>query len=597
MTKELLEKDFEIRKLKEMNKQLMNANTILNRKYKNLNEHFDKRVNEEVDKKVKIIETEKQQVNKSIEIKDKINTKGLYKDYEKLQEKYDKKCEDNKRLLLRAIIAEDEQRRLQKTLENVTKPLIVEKNKLECDLSKAYDEINRLQREIERFKIIGNNDGTTCGIPTSKTPIGKKKVIPNFAKNTGGKIGRKEGHKKDKLEKLAEEKINETVEHKLGSCPNCNNKELIPTGKVISKDVVNYKIITYNTRHNYIEYQCSCCGKLVHEKIPNHLKEECQYGSEVKTLALTLTNIGNVPFNKTRRILSGLSMEEIEPCEGYLAKLQKVASKGLESFIEELRVALIKSEIVYWDDTVIQINQKQSCMRYYGNDFICLFKAHEKKNKEGLDKDKILSLLSSNTVVEHDHNKVNYNPEYEFINAECCQHLLRDLKKVEISIPERTWCKEAIELFQEYDHKRKELMSKGIDTFTSDEINEFILQLDDCLLKGLEENENNSTPYYADKELTLIWRIMEYRDNYIYWILDFDIPFTNNLSERNLRGIKSKMKVSGQFQNINRAEDYANIRSYIETCRIYGKNEYDSLTKLVEGNPYTFSELFQLKNK
>ena len=90
---------------------------------------------------------------------------------------------------------------------------------------------------------------------------------------------------------------------------------------------------------------------------------------------------------------------------------------------------------------------------------------------------------------------------------------------------------------------------------------------------------------------------MQFRDNYIYWILDFSIPFTNNLSERNLRGIKSKMKVSGQFQNIDRAVDYANIRSYIETCRLYGKNEVDSLTRLVEGNPYSFSELLSSKNK
>ena len=55
------------------------------------------------------------------------------------------------------------------------------------------------------------------------------------------------------------------------------------------------------------------------------------------------------------------------------------------------------------------------------------------------------------------------------------------------------------------------------------------------------------------------------------------------------------MKVSGQFQNIDRASDYANIRSYIETCRIYGKNEYDSLSRLVEGNPYTFKELIDTK--
>ena len=49
--------------------------------------------------------------------------------------------------------------------------------------------------------------------------------------------------------------------------------------------------------------------------------------------------------------------------------------------------------------------------------------------------------------------------------------------------------------------------------------------------------------------------------------------------------------------NEQRAKDYANIRSYIETCRLYGVNEYESLTRLVEDNPYTFKELQSLKNK
>ena len=111
-------------------------------------------------------------------------------------------------------------------------------------------------------------------------------------------------------------------------------KDLKQTGKVIKKQVKDYQIIVNYTEHEYIEYKCECCGKIFHEPIPNHLKEECQYGSNVKSIALTLGNVGNVPFNKTRRILSGLSMGEIGPCEGYLAKLQKTASKGLESFIQ-----------------------------------------------------------------------------------------------------------------------------------------------------------------------------------------------------------------------------------------------------------------------
>lgn len=583
MTEEKLKQEFEIRKLKEINKQLMNTNTILNRQYKNLNEHFDKRINEEVDKKLKIKSEEKIE-KKSIKVKSRTSARGLYKDYEKLEIRYNKKVKENKYLLLRALTSEDGERRLKRIVD-----------KKENQITELEIKNRELQKEIERLKAHQNNDGTTSSIPTSMTPIGKKKVIPNFAKNTGEKIGRKEGHKKDKLEKIIDEKIDEHVKHELKSCPNCKKEDLIATGKVITKDVKDYKIIVYNTRHEYIEYKCNCCGKLVHELIPNYLKEECQYGSNLKSLVLTLTNVGNVPYNKQRRILSGLSIEEINPSEGYLAKIQKTTSKKLDSFMEELRKSLISSQIVYWDDTVIQINKSSSCMRYYGNDSICLFKAHEKKNKEGLDEDKILSLLSSNTIVEHDHNKVNYNDEYSFINAECCQHLLRDLRKVEINIPGRTWCKKVIELFQEYDHKRNELLANNIDTFTLEEINEFILKLDQALLKGLEENKNDSKPYYAKKENTLIYRIMEYRDNYIYWILDFDIPFTNNLSERNLRGIKSKMKVSGQFQNIDRAQDYANIRSYIETCRIYGINEYDSLTRLVEDNPYTFAELQAFK--
>ena len=59
-----------------------------------------------------------------------------------------------------------------------------------------------------------------------------------------------------------------------------------------------------------------------------------------------------------------------------------------------------------------------------------------------------------------------------------------------MNLPNRVWCKEMIHLFQEYDHKRKELMNNGIDHFDNEEINEFILNIDTNLLKGLEENEN-----------------------------------------------------------------------------------------------------------
>ena len=229
MTPENLEKEFEIRKLKNINKQLMNTNTMLNRQYKNLNEHFERRVNEEVEKQLKLVEQEK---SKIIEVKVKPNTRGLYKDYEKLQDKYTKIKLENKHLILRVLVAEDAERRFKKKEE-----------KLDTENKELKNEVRSLKREIQRLKALTNLDGTMSGIPTSMTPIGKKKVIPNFAKNTGEKIGRKEGHKKDKLEPVSEEKINEHIKHELNICPNCKKHELEPTGEVIRKQVKDYKII------------------------------------------------------------------------------------------------------------------------------------------------------------------------------------------------------------------------------------------------------------------------------------------------------------------------------------------------------------------
>ena len=65
-----------------------------------------------------------------------------------------------------------------------------------------------------------------------------------------------------------------------------------------------------------------------------------------------------------------------------------------------------------------------------------------------------------------------------------------------------------------------------------------------------------------------------------------------DLSERSLRPIILKMKITGQFESEDTAQHYAMIRSYIETCRRKGKNENEALRRLSEGNPYTVEELF-----
>ena len=73
---------------------------------------------------------------------------------------------------------------------------------------------------------------------------------------------------------------------------------------------------------------------------------------------------------------------------------------------------------------------------------------------------------------------------------------------------------------------------------------------------------------------------------------DFTLPTTNNLSERGLRGVKSHEKISGQFESVEAARYHAIIKTYTETCRRNGINEFSALKRLCDGDPYTVEEIF-----
>ncbi len=106
-----------------------------------------------------------------------------------------------------------------------------------------------------------------------------------------------------------------------------------------------------------------------------------------------------------------------------------------------------------------------------------------------------------------------------------------------------------------------------------------------------ENDKEQPEKYYVDTEKTLILRILDYKNEYLLWVYDFKVPFENNLSERGLRGAKSKQKASGQFWNVESASWYATIRTYIETCHRNNVNIYNALVMLCLDQPYSLKDI------
>ncbi len=71
----------------------------------------------------------------------------------------------------------------------------------------------------------------------------------------------------------------------------------------------------------------------------------------------------------------------------------------------------------------------------------------------------------------------------------------------------------------------------------------------------------------------------------------------SNLSERALRFVKCKDKISGQFLSVDYAKYFANIRTYIETCARNGVNVFQALLRLTqtEYSLFTSGTLYRLR--
>jgi predicted nuclease with TOPRIM domain len=109
---------------------------------------------------------------------------SFYKDYEDLLIKNDELSKENRKL-----------RYSQKLLESQNKTLRENEQKASEDKIKYENTIKKQEYEIARLKALLNMDGTNHGIPTSMTPIHKKKVIPTTReksdKSKGVNVNRK----------------------------------------------------------------------------------------------------------------------------------------------------------------------------------------------------------------------------------------------------------------------------------------------------------------------------------------------------------------------------------------------------------------------
>ena len=417
-------------------------------------------------------------------------------------------------------------------------------------ISELEEENQVLRNENDRLKKIINNDSNNSSNPPS-TDIKPNKKIPNNREKSCKKLGGQKGHKGYIMAKsYVEEKI--------------NNKEFEHKVVDVGTKSTNYKskyILDIKTTVVATEYRFYA-GKDKKYNIPKEFQTDVQYGNSVKTLCTVLSAEGYVATERVRDLLENITEGKLKISTGSVVNFLKEFSQKSDGILKNIEQNILNSLLINTDATWARAENRNCFVRNYSTDTCTLLIASKGKSRKYIEEAGILNHYTG--TIEHDHETVIYN--YGSRHGECNVHISRYLKGC-LENTKHKWAKYMRSFLCCLNNYKKDLVSNNVNYLSEEKLKKYIQRYDAILELGFKENKELKSKYYKDEEKRLLNRLKKYKNNHLLFIYDFSVPFDNNLSERDLRHVKSKIKISGCFRSLGGLQNYLDVKSIIGTCK------------------------------
>jgi len=462
-----------------------------------------------------------------------------------------------------------------KKCDNLSQELKTQKNEytqkidiLEDKISKLETENEKLRNDNDRLKKQLNNDSNNSSKPPSSDI---KKNIPNNRPKTNKKSGGQKGHKAHFLDK-------KEIENKIVN--NEIKREIIHIGTInkeyVSKYILDIKVNVIAKEYRFYK------GENGKYNIPKEFQTDVQYGNELKTICSILNTEGIIAIDRLTDFVSSISHGKLNISNGTIVNFVREISEKLKKPLKQIEEKILNSQIMHTDATPVRCDNKNISVRNYSTKEYTLLKATKRKSKKDIEKTNILPRYCGNLI--HDHETVIYN--YGKGHGECNVHLLRYLTG-NYENTNNKWCKDMKNFLLSLKEMKRRKVEQGINNVTEQDFQKYSIRFDEIVERGVKENKKTKSKYYRQEEKKLLNRLNKYKLNHLLFVKNFEIPFDNNLSERELRHVKSKQKISGHFKSIEGAQSYLDIKSIIITCKKVEKDFYTTIKNIFDNTPVT----------
>ena len=442
--------------------------------------------------------------------------------------------------------------------------------------------IAELEAEIaELRRQLGQNSQNSSKPPSTDSPF-TKPAPKSLRRKSGRKPGGQPGHPGSTLTLVADP--NERLRHEPGQCAGCGaDLAAAPEVGMERRQVFDLPPMTVRvTEHQLIARRCSC-GTTTCGAPPAGVTAPVQYGPRITAIILYL-DVGQFMSKKrTAQALAELFGTPVS--EGTVATMTTRAADGLDGFLDQVKDRIVESETAGFDETGLRVAGKLHWVHCARTGRYTLITCHTKRGREGIDDMGVLGRFRG--VAVHD----AWAPYDTYIESEhqlCCAHALRELQGVaDTAPPDAQWCwaTQVSDALVAMQHLAADAIATGADRIDPDALAEQVRRYRSAAQIGLTETAARSDKP-MQKHNALARRLLDRQDDYLRFTTGRRIPADNNGSERDIRMIKLRQKVSGCLRTLTGARQFCAIRSYLSTAAKHGRNFFDTFVMLAEGQPW-----------
>ncbi len=462
------------------------------------------------------------------------------------------------------------------------KALIKEKDE---EIRLLGDELGKERNEIARIKSILNNNSKNSSVSPSQDQPGQKPDRPKSQneyndrdeKKKAGEPQRKKGGQNGHAGKtLTKEDVEKLFKKFEGKCEHeihyvGNNKN----GKYRVKYVLGMKVVPVIKEYRYYD----------DAEIPSEQYSDVTYDSSITAVAGYCYGECNMPTDKIGQLLSVITSGVVTLSEGTCYNLCRRLAEKSDLSIEQLKEDLMNGEVLYTDATYTKENGKETYVRNASNANTVVYSPQDSKTIEEIGKTAVLKEFRGIVMADHETALKHYGTE----NAECNQHADRYCRKNKEQTG-HSWTDDFMSLLYEIKDEKAKLMEKGVMKFSDDALKDYFQRYDEILKKGWEQNKDEKLLQYAsDDERANLRRFEKYKEDHLRFATNFEVDFTNNRSESDIRIFKSRTKATGGFRQKSGREICCDILSVIRTCKKRKMPIFSSLEKIASSRTNIFA--------